>query len=242
MMLLLLLESEPDAWGRAIEIQGLERLDRAIETGRGVVFLGSHLNSIGVFMSVIALRHRGYDIQVALPSDEELFPTTRVGAFLRRLLRRSGAAEPPSLKEQLGGFFVQFNVRPIVRRLSANVVIGQTGDGWHSAAFAEVPFLDRTLPFTTGMMSVAQQTGAVVVPFNVVGEPPHLRCAIAEPFSVDKGDDPQEELTAAVARYAAQLEADLRPNVVCWEHWLTPNTLDVMATWPKRALRERLDV
>lgn len=236
MMLLLFLDLDPEEWQHHIEIDGLEHLDEALAAGRGVIFLGSHLNSIGVFMSVMVLRQRGYDIQVALPSDAELFPPSRIGRLLRR---RSGSA---SLKDLLGGFFVQLNVRPIVTRLAKNVVIGQTGDGWHSAAFAQVPFFGRTLPFTTGMMSVAQATGATVVPFNVVGEPPNLRCSISGPITVAKGDDPERQLVSAVATYAQRLEADIRANVACWEHWMTPATLDTMASWPQRPLRDRLEV
>ena len=236
LMLLLFLEMSPSERQAQLEIEGLEHLDHALARGRGAILLGSHLNSLGVFMSIMVLRQRGYAVELALPSDAEVFPTTRVGQLLRRKSAR------PSLNEELGGFFVQFNVRPIVKRLAQNVVVAQTGDGWHSTAFTTVPFLGRMLPFTTGMMSVARSTGAMVVPFNVVGAPPELRCAMSEPLDVPRGDDAAADLGAAVATYAARLEHDLLQNVACWEHWLIEDTLDTMGRWPERPLRERLEI
>lgn len=235
-MLLMFLGMDPDEWERHISIDGLEHLDAALREGKGVILLVSHLNSIGGFMAIMVLRRRGYDVCLALPSEEELFEPTRVGRFLRR------GSPPRTLTELLGGFFVQLNVRPIVRKLAENAIVGQTGDGWHSVAFAKVPFLGRSLPFTTGMMSVAQSTGATVAPLNVVGEAPALRGRIAAPFTVPKGEHPETELAEAVASYARALEHDLLENVVCWEHWLIEDTLDTIEGWPERSLQERIRV
>lgn len=236
LMLVLFLRMDPDEWEQHISIEGLDHLDAALGEGKGVILLGSHLNSIGGFMAIMVLRRRGYDVQVALPSDEELFEPTRLGSFLRR------GSPQKTLTEHLGGFFVQFNVRPIVRKLADNVIIGQTGDGWHSVAFTKVPFLGRSLPFTTGMMSVAQSTGASVVPCNILGEAPALRCSISAPFTVPKGEHPELDLRAAVASYAQGLERDLLDNVICWEHWLIPDTLNTIEEWTERSLEERIRV
>lgn len=236
LLLLLFLEMKPEEWERHFAVEGVEHLDSALAEGKGVVLLGSHLNSKGVLITVMLLRSRGYDVNLALPSEDELHGAT---LFARFVLRRS---ERASLKERLGGFFVQFNVRPIVSRLARNAVVAQTGDGWHSAAFKSVPFLGRSLPFTTGMLSVAQSTGAMVVPFNVVGEPPALRAVLSPPFAIPRGDDPGAELAAAVARYAKTLETALLENVICWEHWLIEDTLDTIAGWPERSLEERYEM
>lgn len=236
LMIILALQSRPEAWDEMVAIDGIEHLDDALDKGRGAVLLGSHLNSVGIFITIMILRRRGYDVGVALPSDEDLFPATRFGAMLRR---RSNAA---SLKELIGGFYVQFNVRPIVRYLTRNGVVGQTGDGWHSAAFVEVPFLGRTLPFTTGMMSVAQSIGAAVVPFHIEGDAPHLRCVISPPMVVPEDDADGSRLEAAVGEFVAGFETALRDNLLAWEHWLIPDTLESMASWPDRPLQERLDL
>lgn len=237
LMLVLFLEMEPAEWEQHLRLEGLEHLDTALSYGRGAILLGSHLNSIGVFMTLMILRNKGYQISVALPSKAELFPPTLFGKLMHQRRPR------PTLAQLINGFYVQFNVRPIVRRLAKNEVIGQTGDGWHSVSFTSVPFLGRSLPFTTGMARVAQGTGAMVVPLNIVGEPPYLRCSISPPFHVPTEQGPgDEQLLRAVADYAAALERDLRANLVCWEHWLIPDTLNSMEGWPERSLRERYHV
>lgn len=236
LMLQMFLEMDPQERPSHLEIEGLEHLDQALAAGHGVILLASHLNSLGVLMTVMILRQRGYDVGLALPSENEPFAPTRLGRFLH------GKTKRLTLREELGGFYVRFNVRPIVKRLARNAIVGQTGDGWHSAAFASVPFLGRSLPFTTGMMSVAQSTGAMVVPCNVVGTPPDLRCVIFPPYVVPKGDDPAADLAQAIGRFVETLERDLGENPLSWEHWLIPDTLDTMQSWPERPLNERLEL
>lgn len=230
-MLLAFLEMKPAARERYLSFEGLEHLDEALADGRGVIFLGSHLNSVGVFMSVMVLRQRGYDVRLALPSDADLYGRTTLGRLLGR--GRSG-----TLTEQIGGFFVQFNVRPIVKALKDNAVVVQTGDGSHSAAFATVALLGRQVPLPTGMVSIARSTGTPLVPFNVVGAAPNLTCKISPALAVDPDGDPAE----AVARYAEVLDRDLRANLASWEHWLIPDAMDTMATWPEGSLEDRYAV
>jgi len=236
LMVLQALEMSPGERESLLAIEGIEHLDRALETGKGVVFLGSHLNSLGNFLTLMVLRQRGYAASIALPTPATLFPDTRLRLWLR------GGSAGASLMEEIGGFFAQFNVRPIVKRLGKNEIVAQTGDGLHSAAFLDAPFLGHTLPFTTGMLSVAQATGAMVVPFNVVGEAPHLRCSIGSPFRVDKGEDPRASLQAAVTSYVTHLEAAVRTNTVSWEHWLIPRTLQTIASTPSIPLEERYHI
>lgn len=236
LMILRALDMPPKERESLLAVEGIEHLDQALELGKGVVLLGSHLNSLGNFLTMMILRQRGYAAGIALPSPATLFPDTP----LRRWLRRG--SERASLMDEIGGYFVQFNVRPVVKRLARNEVVAQTGDGLHSVAFLEAPFLGRMLPFTTGMLSVAQATGAMVVPFNVVGEAPHLTCSLGSAFQVDKGDDPQADLQAAVLRYVAQLETALLGNLVSWEHWLIPKALDTIASTPSLPLEDRYQV
>ena len=236
LMVLRALDMSPSERHSLLAIEGIQHLDDALDEGKGVVFLGSHLNSLGNFLTLMVLRQRGYAASIALPTPATLFPDTRLRLWLR------GGSERASLMDEIGGFFAQFNVRPIVKRLAKNEIVAQTGDGLHSAAFLDAPFLGRMLPFTTGMLSVAQATGAIVVPFNVVGEAPRLRCSIGSPFHVDKGEDPQAHLNAAVARYVSQLENAVRTNTVSWEHWLIPQTLDTIASTPSVPLEERYHI
>ena len=222
---------------KLVPVEGLEHLDRALEQGRGAILLGSHLNSVCMFNAIPMLRQQGYPIGVALPEERDPWAPS----LLRKGVTRLTGTK--SLRELIGGFYAQFNIRPIVRQLAANGVVAQTGDGLHSARFVEVDFLGRRIPFPTGMIGVAQLTGAPVVPIFQVGAPPAgLRVVIEEGWLVERGDDPVGSLAEAVARFARRLEHHLRENLACWEHWLIEDTLATIAAWPNRPLEERYKV
>jgi lauroyl/myristoyl acyltransferase len=218
-------------------VEGVEHLDSALEQKRGVILLGSHLNSLVMFNAIIMLRERGYDIRVALPEAEDPWAPSALGKILARLFRTR------PMKELTGAFYAQFNIRPIVRSLADNVIVAQTGDGLHSARFVEADFLGRGVPFPTGMMSVAQATGAVVVPMFQVGAPPdELRIVIEEPLTVERDAESDRSLRNAVAVFAKRLEHHLLASIPSWEHWLIDDTLATMASWPQKPLRERYKV
>lgn len=222
---------------RLFPVEGLEHLDRALEQGRGAVLLGSHLNSVCMFNAIPMLRQQGYPIGVALPEERDPWAPS----LLRKALMRLTGTKP--LRELIGGFYAQFNIRPIVRHLAANGIVAQTGDGLHSARFVEVDFLGRRIPFPTGMAGVAQLTGAPIVPVFQVGAPPEtLRVVIEEPWTVERGDDPETSLTEAVAAFARRLEHHLLDNLACWEHWSIEDTLSTMALWREKPLTERYKV
>lgn len=220
-----------------LPVEGMEHLDEALRRERGVILLGSHINSVCLFLTVAMFRERGYDVRVAVPEPGDPWPSTAVRRFLNR---RFGTL---ALSESIAAFYAQFNIRPIVRSLAENAIVAQTGDGLHSARFVEVDFLGRRVPFPTGMESVAQVTGAVVVPIFQVGAPTGtMRVVIEEPWTVDRGGDREEALRDAVARYAERLEHHLLENIPCWEHWLIEDTLGTMSTWQQKPLEERYGV
>lgn len=215
---------------KVFSIDGLDRLDRAIAAGKGVILLASHLNSVSVFMLVIMLRRRGYDIRVALTVEEDHWSSSRFRKLLNTMTRGR------TYFEHMGAFSAHLNIRPIVRALSEGAAVLQTGDGWHSAGFVEVDFLNRRLPFTTGMLRVAQETGATVVPIFTEGAPPdRLRFKIEEPFTVPKS----EPVDASVSAFAKRLEHYLKENLECWEHWRVPDALQALASVPKQTLENR---
>jgi lauroyl/myristoyl acyltransferase len=112
----------------------------------------------------------------------------------------------------------------------------QTGDGWHSAGFVEVDFMDCRLPFTTGMIRVAQVTGVPVVPLFIAGTPPDsLKFVVEESFTVGKTD----AVETKVAAYARRLEHYLLEHPECWALLDIPDLLQTWSNWPNRSLEER---
>ena len=237
LLFLLFPKMTPAQRNKIIPIEGLEYLDDALSQNKGVILLGSHLNSILMFAAIIMLRDRGYDVRVAVPTKTELYAPTLLRLLINRLSGQS------TMMEHLGAFYAQFNVRPIVQCLAVNKIVAQTGDGWHSARFEEVEFLGRSLPFTTGVMSISQMTGAIIVPFFTVGEPPEsVRCIIEKPFTVEKSEQSGSDLHKKMVAYVERLEHHLLENIPCWEHWLIDNTLDTMASWLDKPLGERYEI
>lgn len=219
---------------RQFPIEGVEHLDQALARGKGVILLGSHLNSVCMFIAILSLRRAGYDVRVAISDTREPFAPTLVRRCTNRLTGTK------TLSQRLGMFYCQFNIRPIFQALSKNAIVGQTGDGLHSAAFVETEFLGRTLPFTSGMMSVAQATQAAVVPLFSLGEPPgNIRIVLEPPMHVEQTEDRDEGVRAAVTTFVDRLDHHVRANMACWEHWLIENTFETMKDWKNRSLKER---
>jgi lauroyl/myristoyl acyltransferase len=223
-----------DEMKRLIDVRGLEHLDAAARGGRGAILLLSHLHSLGGFVAVIMLRKLGYDVRVALPTMRDPWSATR----LRRLLWAVFGREE-TVPQLIGGFPVQFNIRPIMRALGQGAIVAQTGDGWHSASFVDAPFLGRTIPFPTGVISVARSAGVPFLPMFATGPATRMEFVIDPPVAV--GREPGA-LDDAVRGYAARLDEFVRARPATWEHWLVPNTLDVLATWRERSLREKYDI
>ncbi len=222
---------------RLFPMEGLEHLDRALEQKKGVILMGSHINSSMTLITKDILRRKGYDIRVAIPTETLPYGPT----LLRRMIDRFSLNGRGTGQE--GMFFAQFNIRPIVRSLAENAVVILMGDGWHSAGFVKAEFLGRRVSFTTGAMSIARLTRSPVVPVFATGAPPDgLEIRIEEPIPLEKTGDPRRDLEAMVQKYAQRLEYHLRRNIPCWEHWLQEDTLDTMAGLLEKSIGDRYHV
>ena len=219
---------------RRVRFEGLEHLHRAMAEGKGVVLLMSHMNSAVGLIALLLLRAKGIDVRIAFPTPKDGFRPTSLRRWLDGRARREG------LHERVGGFYAQFNIRPIVNHLRRNAAVAFTGDGMHAARFVEVEFFGKPVPFPTGAISVAQSTGSPVVPLFISGHAPmDLRVEIEEPFGVGKDVDAPDGVNARVASYAKKLEARIRANPIAWQHCTVPDTLNTMSSWSRRPLSDR---
>ena len=227
-----------DKLSEILHIEGEEHLDAAIKRGKGAILLGSHLNSIIMFAAMTLWRKRGYDMSVAFPSENDAWGRTK----LRKLLEKIGKPRD-TLSEAVGGFYCQFNIRPIVKRLKENQIVGQTGDGWHSANFVEAEFLGRKLPFTTASWSIAQVSGAAILPLFITGDPSgNMRIIIEAPVTFDDSVDKKADMEKMVRHYAGRLEHHMLQAPQAWQHWLKPDTLDALVEWTQRDIAKRYEM
>jgi lauroyl/myristoyl acyltransferase len=219
---------------RLFSINGLEHLEGARAGELGPIVVSSHLNSNSAFIALERLRARGYDVRLSLPSKREPYPLSK---FRRWLYRFTGGR---TFVERMGSFYAQFNIRPIVRCLTAGTGVLVVGDGWHSASFVKTEFLGHPVHFTTGPMSIARLTGAPAVPLFTLGHPPDkLRFVFEEPILADPAVSAQDDIERMVLEYVRRLEEHVRANIPSWQHWFEPEALDTMEHWPQRSLDDR---
>ena len=148
-----------------------------------------------------------------------------------------------TLKEAIGGFYCQFNVRPLVKRLKENQIIGQTGDGWHSANFVETEFLGRKLPFTTASWSIAQISGAAIVPMFIPGNPSGgMRIILEKPITFDNSVDKASDMKKMITKYAGMLERYVLEGIPAWQHWSKPQALDALVEWTQQDIEKRYEM
>lgn len=227
-----------DKLSSILTIEGEEHLDTALKRGKGAILLGSHLNSIIMFSAMTMWRKRGYNMSVAFPDEADPWERTRFRKTLEKIGRRHD-----TLSEAVGGFYCQFNIRPIVKRLQENQIVGQTGDGWHSANFVEAEFLGRKLPFTTASWSIAQVSGAAIIPMFIPGDPSgDMRIILEEPITFDNSTDKKADMEKMIIRYARRLEYHMLHAPQAWQHWLKPDTLDALVKWTQQDIEKRYEM
>ena len=215
----------------------LSHLDSALALGKGVLLLGSHVNSVGLMLAIIQLRRRGYDVRCPLPALQDAWAPT---PFRRLVNRRYGA--PVSLAVAMGAFYAQFNIRPLVQVLKEKAVLVLVGDGWHSAGFIDVEFLGRELPFTNAPLGLARLAGCPVVPMFCVGTPHHLRYEFDPPFLVTRGGPEADDLPGRLTHFIHRVEQQMLANIPCWQHWLEPDVFGTLAKWRDQSISARYNI
>lgn len=217
-------------------LRHLENLDRALAEGKGVIVIGSHVNSVGGLLAMISLRQRGYDVRVPMPDPHDAWPPTP----FRRLVHRMLGARP--VVELLGAFYAQFNVRPLMKILDQRAVLLLMGDGWHSASFVDADFLGRRIPFTNGPMNIARLSGVPVVPFFSVGQPHRMHFEFEPAFTVERGGPQRDDVERKVRFFADRVEQRMLADIASWEHWLVEDVFGSLEAWRSRPLHERYAV
>ncbi|NOY17545.1 MAG: hypothetical protein GXP23_11595 [Gammaproteobacteria bacterium] len=226
----------PGRLERVIPIEGLEYLDHALENGRGAVLMGSHLNSIAHFLGIYRLRKMGYDAHAVMPTQDDPFKPSKAGLAIMRMTGEG------TLLDQIGAFYAQFNIRPILRSLSGNGVALLLGDGFHSTAFVPVNFMGRKVNFTTGPVAVARISGAALLPTFMVGDSPdQLKMIIGKPLHVTE-ESGKDHDAAIVQQYASLLQHYVEQYTSGWQHWEFENILDLMERILDTSLQDRLTV
>ena len=202
-----------------IEFEGLERLDAAIQRGRGVVLVHGHFGPAK--LPLVALPRLGYALkQIGLPSDEGLSWVGRNVAF--RLRQRYEGMMPADVIN------ADAFLRPAFKWLREKGVLMITGDGTGTdtrlGRHGSFPFMAETLVFPMGWAVLAQKTQSEILPLFVTpGHGKRFRIVVEEPLRApDDSDDPVRDV---VGRFVSRFETRVRENP---GHMLLLGRLDSM--------------
>ncbi len=144
-----------DAWfiKKFVEVDGLDNVDQVLQSGRGIVLMAAHFGN--PHMGFNALRAMGYDLAVikgGLPREHK-----------RRRFRYVDVVKDtifvgdPSLARQ-------YKER-ILETLRSGKMIAHYGDAKEGRLKEKVLFFGREMAFPTGMIHLAHQANAAIIPF-----------------------------------------------------------------------------
>jgi lauroyl/myristoyl acyltransferase len=191
---------------RAGPIEGIEHYDQARRLRRGAILLTAHL---GPFETAVAnLREREPRIHVVFRRDP--FPVLERLRSEQRA--RLGVIEAPIDD----GLATWLRLRDAL--LADEVVLLQGDRAMPGQRSVRVPFLGGHLRLPTGPVTLAQATGAPIVPtFALVTPQGRVRIVVEEPIVLDPGHSsgslmPDQVLT----RFAAALAAHVRQYPDQW--------------------------
>jgi KDO2-lipid IV(A) lauroyltransferase len=195
--------------------EGIDHLDRALLKGRGVILLIAHF---GAYLQVLAaLGLKGYLVnQLAnvIPVEDSKGITGPEGnGVLNRLLFRarlksSGNVLPVKIIPS-SNF-----MRPVFQCLKSGEILVMAVDGKSGANQAHFRFLyHEKYWFSTGPVSLAQKTGAAIVPaFVVRGNDYRNRLVIGEEIPLDCEKTREDEIKAITGKFVGMLERYVRKH------------------------------
>lgn len=206
-------------------ISGLENLDEALSKGNGVILLGSHLNSTVNWIMFFILRSEKYNAFGVNAQNAEDDAKKEHKSLIEYALEKWYREQRVFTEDHM--LYAKTNIRPIIKCLKQNNIIITLGDGFHAAKFADVHFLGRTWPFATGIIRIAQMTGAPILPMFCTGTPTKdYLCKIEKPIPLDKTDNIENDLKNNITKFANRLENHIKQNIITWEIWAEEHFLD----------------
>lgn len=177
--------SETDI-ARRLRIDGVEILDAAVASGRGVMIAGTHSGNWDL-PGLWAARRYGRITTVA----ERLKPEALFDAFVAKrtkygaeILPHEGGPRPP--------------FATLLERLRAGGVVALVSDRDLTERGVEVSFFGATARMAAGPAALARATGALLVPVGVWNDDGVVVLHVHEPLPVDK-DEPVAEICQRLA-------------------------------------------
>jgi KDO2-lipid IV(A) lauroyltransferase len=196
---------------RHLTIEGRAQLDRVLrEPGRGVILLTAHLGNweiIGAYLGLLGYRGGVVARHLRYPEYERWQIALRRRTHIETFVRDS-------------------SVKELLRRLRDNQCIGMLPDqDVDSVEGVFVNFFGRPAYTPTGPVTLAQATGAALLPVFCLRERGRFRIVFEEPVRLVSSGNTRQDLQENTARWSRIVEGYIRryPEQWVWMHrrWKT---------------------
>lgn len=204
-----------------IEIRGEEHLRAALERNKGVLALSAHLGNFPMIGPRLA--SQGYDLSVVLKLAEE----ERFAALQHEYVTRAGVKVIPARPRRE-------SVPRIIQTLRRNGIVLVVPDEFRSDG-VEVDFLGRRAPAPKGPVTLAQRTGAAVVPlFMVRGHDDRLTLYVKPEVRFVNTGDREADLRTNARLFVQEIEDMVRrhPDQWSWMGFRKPRKGDASHALP----------
>jgi len=186
-----------------IELDGLEYLRKARETGRGIVFAGAHF--AGGEMATLALPALGYDILVPA---EPLEPK-RLNELLHRIRNSVGREVYLPISTDV--------LKQTLKRLREGRMVGLIIDRAIQDTGISVSFFGRETKLPTGAAELAVRTDSLIIPASCSRKSPFkIRVQIFPAFDPNQSGDQKQDIRNAVLYLVSFLEESIRRDPTQW--------------------------
>ena len=189
-----------------IEIKGEERLRTALARKKGVIALSAHFGNF--LMISPRLVAQGYDFSVVV----KLSQVQRFAALQSEYCARAGVSIIPARPRRE-------SVVQIIKALRRNEIVLMIPDEFNTAG-VEVNFLGRQAPVPKGPITIAQRTGAAVLPLFMVRDARDRLTLHVEPeVRFVQSDDREADLRTNARLFVMEIEKMVRSHPDQW-NWM----------------------
>lgn len=200
---------------RLVRLEGMERVEEALRSGRGAVGVTAHLGNYELAGAVLALV--GFPVHALVFTHQN----PRVDRFFRRQRTRVGVHGIPVDGKNLKGLF-----QASLSALQQNAILGMVADRDFFDHGLEMPFFGRTVKIPRGPAAFSIRTGAPIVPCFLIRERDGSYCfRVERPITVPQGVPREEAVRQMTEECVEVMSRYIRQYPTQWylfqEFWKT---------------------
>lgn len=189
-----------------IEIKGEERLREALARKKGVIAVSAHFGNFTMIGPRLVAQGYGFSAVIKLPREQ------RFASLQNGYCARAGVKVIPARPRRQ-------SVAEIIRALRRNEIVLMVPDEFKTTG-VEVSFLGHQVPAPKGPVTIAQRTGATVLPvFMVRDARDRLTLHVKPELQFVETEDREEDLRVNTSRFVGEIEKMVRQHPDQWS-WM----------------------